>query len=582
MRNALKFLLSGALLCGAVSAMSETVDEIMKDLSAYQKSEAAAVGVVDEGADGETALEEPATDADADAQTEVAGWETALEEPAADAGAEVPVEVAGWETALEESAVDADAEAAVEAGEWETVLEDSQALFVDGEFVKAQQGFEKVLKANPENLMARTYLRSLQERDHRRARDQGLSAVDAAWKTDVVLRSYPLADDARDKMMLTDVKQVTHVESLFPQVKFSKGSSAIYQPKSGLLYVRNTHENLELLEVVLDAMGILKSHTDVDQVEIEAKFVEVSEGALEELGFQWNFDDPVGVRAGGTDLNIYDGSGLFSDGLRGSPSGTSPELPFRRVNELGAGEMSAGEGDWNTFRFEDTFNKYPSVLGLEYQGTDPVEMLISALDQQSGTDVLSAPRILTEDGETATIRVGQRHFYPEVYETGADEGNIAHVEYQDFEEKLLGVELEVTPAVKGENITLKLNPQIMELVSWQNYEVAPADSSYTYYQFRLGFKFYHKPIVARLPVFKKRAINTIVTIADGGTIGMGGLINERTESYEDSVPVLGRIPLIGRLFRNEGERLVKRNLLMFVTARKIEPNGRINMARSFE
>jgi type II secretory pathway component GspD/PulD (secretin) len=46
--------------------------------------------------------------------------------------------------------------------------------------------------------------------------------------------------------------------------------------------------------------------------------------------------------------------------------------------------------------------------------------------------------------------------------------------------------------------------------------------------------------------------------------------------------VLGSIPLFGRLFRNEGERAVKRNLIMFVTARKIDANGQVNAERSFE
>ena len=142
--------------------------------------------------------------------------------------------------------------------------------------------------------------------------------------------------------------------------------------------------------------------------------------------------------------------------------------------------------------------------------------------------------------------------------------------------------MEVTPKVDGDQIELGLNPKINELQGWQNYTIAPANSAYTYYQFRMGFEFEHDAIVARLPVFKKREVETEVTIADGSTIGMGGLISEKVESYEDKVPVLGSLPLVGRLFRNEGERAVKRNLMIFVTAKKVEPTGRINTARSFE
>jgi general secretion pathway protein D len=63
---------------------------------------------------------------------------------------------------------------------------------------------------------------------------------------------------------------------------------------------------------------------------------------------------------------------------------------------------------------------------------------------------------------------------------------------------------------------------------------------------------------------------------------MGGLINEKVEKFDDRVPFMGSIPFVGRLFRNEGERVVKRNLLMFVTANIIDPNGRADPSRSFE
>jgi general secretion pathway protein D len=55
---------------------------------------------------------------------------------------------------------------------------------------------------------------------------------------------------------------------------------------------------------------------------------------------------------------------------------------------------------------------------------------------------------------------------------------------------------------------------------------------------------------------------------------MGGLIYDKLETYKDKVPVLGSIPLIGRLFRSEGERSVKRNLMIFVTATQVDVNGR--------
>ncbi|NNJ71096.1 MAG: hypothetical protein HKP10_07410, partial [Kiritimatiellales bacterium] len=239
----------------------------------------------------------------------------------------------------------------------------------------------------------------------------------------------------------------------------------------------------------------------------------------------------------------------------------------------------------------------PSNLRLAHPGGDPFEVLISALDQNTGADVLSAPRILTRSGEEATIRVGELHYFPEVYEGDSAQATIVNVSYEDFEEKLMGVELTVTPKVKNEHeIALELNPRITELAGYQSYQLLPGSfgvfngftttfkgSSYNHRQLDTSPPYIdHDPIVASLPIFKKREIQTQVTIADGSTIGMGGLINEKTMAFEDRVPLLGSLPLVGRLFRNEGERVVKRNLLMFVTANIIDPNGQVNTSRSFE
>lgn len=470
------------------------------------------------------------------------------------------------------------AEPAAEGVDVDAPIEQSAVQAPGGEFMQAQQGVGQAAEVVPERIAARLYRRTLLERDYRTAEVEGMKAVDAAWSTDLVLRSYPLAEWACEKMELSAETSALDVEALFPQVKFPKGSSAIYQPKMNVLFVQNTAENFVVLEALLDAMKVLKDSVDVDQVEIEAKFVEVSEGTLEELGFQWNFDDPTSVGIGGTDLAVDDGAaGLFANTLRGGPAAS---MPFGSTPS-GDGALEPSDTGWSTFRFNDTFSTAPDTMTLSYAGSDPFDLVISALDQSSGTDVLSAPRVTTKSGEEATIRVGELHYYPEVYEGESGTASMLAIAYQDFEEKLLGIELAVTPEVNGNQISLILNPRITELVSWQQYQLAPANSIYSYRQTDT-VAYTHDAVVAKLPVYKKREIETEVTIADGSTIGMGGLINEKVEAFEDRVPVLGHLPLVGRLFRNEGERAVKRNLLMFVTAKKIGATGRVMTARSFE
>jgi general secretion pathway protein D len=451
---------------------------------------------------------------------------------------------------------------------------ESRELPFEGDFSTAAEGFADPGKKAAEKITDRLYPRARLERGHRTAEKSGLAAVKEAWSTDLMLRPYDLTSSAGKRMKLGETTGPVDVEALFPQVDFPEGSSAIYQPQTETLFVYNTPENLAVLDTMLETMGVLKGFGNADQVEIEAKFVEVSEGTLEDLGFQWNFNDPNAVSVGGTDLNVDDGNqGLFADALRNTPFDQTPS---------GDGVVDA-TGDWSSFRFVDAFNTDPASLALNYTGGNAFDLMISALDQSSGTDVLSAPRVLTRSGEEATIQVGQLHSFPEVYESDASQATIVHISYEDFKEKLLGVELTVNPKVtRDKQIQLELNPRITELAGWQQYQLAPANYIYGYYQEFASARYDHEPIVAKLPVFKRREIQTQVTIADGSTIGMGGLINEKNEAFEDRVPVLGSLPLVGRLFRNEGERAVKRNLLMFVTAKIVEPNGRISTARSFE
>jgi general secretion pathway protein D len=75
------------------------------------------------------------------------------------------------------------------------------------------------------------------------------------------------------------------------------------------------------------------------------------------------------------------------------------------------------------------------------------------------------------------------------------------------------------------------------------------------------------------PVFASRNVTTSMIVWDGHTVVMGGLIREDLVTFSDKVPLLGDIPILGRLFRSEGKRSEKRNLLIFVTARLVDPAG---------
>jgi general secretion pathway protein D len=79
--------------------------------------------------------------------------------------------------------------------------------------------------------------------------------------------------------------------------------------------------------------------------------------------------------------------------------------------------------------------------------------------------------------------------------------------------------------------------------------------------------------VINKPVFSTREVTTEVTVYDGQTVVIGGLMREDIQKTEDTVPILGDIPLAGRLFRTTADQHIKRNLIMFVTASLLDPAG---------
>ena len=145
-----------------------------------------------------------------------------------------------------------------------------------------------------------------------------------------------------------------------------------------------------------------------------------------------------------------------------------------------------------------------------------------------------------------------------------------------FTTRATGVILSVTPTVgpDGYTIELVLAPECCELVDWIQYgsEIqipvigegdSASDAVYQVWSYNMP-----------APVFTSRNVTTKISVWDGHTVVLGGLIREELVTIKDKVPILGDIPLLGRLFRSEGQSSRKKNLLIFVTARLVDPSGR--------
>src|SRR5205085_3490089 len=234
----------------------------------------------------------------------------------------------------------------------------------------------------------------------------------------------------------------------------------------------------------------------------------------------------------------------------------------------------------------------PGIFGLAGVFTNPqFQVVIRALNQKKGIDLLSAPSVTTKSGQRAIIEVVREFRYPRTHPqpqvpsisstTGIVGGVVPVVVTpttpQDWETRNTGVTLEVEPVVGGDATTIDLNliPQVVEFEGFINYgsPINAVGVQTVGNVLTTSVPIELTPNVINQPVFSTRKVTTSVSVYDGQTVVLGGLMREDVQKTEDKVPILGDIPLLGRAFRTNVEQHEKKNLVMFVTARIVTPAG---------
>jgi general secretion pathway protein D len=393
-------------------------------------------------------------------------------------------------------------------------------------------------------------------------------------------------------------------------VAFPPGASANFLPQSSRLIVRNTQDNLDLVDAIVEQMSLAIPK----QVEIEAKFVEVSQNNLKELGFDWlvgpfnlgtrKIFGSGGTSGTGTPVSSANFPVLNSSGnpVGGSPTDVNvlpnnplaPQPtgggPVTAGNRSGNGAISVNALDALLFPSMGTSAVAPGIFSLAGVFTQPqFQVVMRALSQHKGVDLLSAPQVTTKSGQRALIEVVREFRYPTTFTppqvpsiTGGGTGTgtvsisvVTPTTPQSFETRNTGVTLEVEPVVgpDGQTIDLNLVPQVVEFEGFINYGspifgINPnAISSTMVPQVLLTEN------VINQPVFSTRKVTTNVSVWDGQTVVLGGLMREDVQKTEDRVPIIGDVPLVGRLFRTNVDQHIKTNLVIFVTARLVTPAG---------
>ena len=352
------------------------------------------------------------------------------------------------------------------------------------------------------------------------------------------------------------------------------------------LIVTQTRRNLERMRT------ILRNYNEVKQVEIEAKFLEVSQGDLEELSFDWTASqganalfqpgglpvlDKNGKQAVSYDRQVTSGNRTLNDtfGISTSQSAITVDGEVLAANPAPSLRSA--------INLASSAQSLFTATGWTVDGYS-VDFALRALASKSGSDLMSAPKVTVLSGKRASITVAQELRYPESYgdiestasssgsggSTGGSGGSaaisITAGTPQDFVTRNVGVEMSVTPNVENDDtISLILEPRVTEFEGFVEYggpSVAITGSTTV----TVPAGFYQ-------PIFSVREISTEVTVFDGATVVMGGLTRDEVRSVNDKIPILGDIPGLGRIFRGEGETRQKRNLLIFVTANLVSPGG---------
>jgi type IV pilus assembly protein PilQ len=173
-------------------------------------------------------------------------------------------------------------------------------------------------------------------------------------------------------------------------------------------------------------------------------------------------------------------------------------------------------------------------------------LVLSALQSLQKTKVISNPTIVTLNNTQAMINVGQERPIPN-YTYNSERGVY---EVSGFTYRPIGVILKVTPQVNSRGfIKLTVEPEVSQSSRDANFQGAA------------------------IPIVESRKATTTVSLKDGFTMGIGGLMQSNSTNGSNKVPVLGDIPLLGRLFKSDARNMESTNLIIFITAKTISAEG---------
>ena len=393
-------------------------------------------------------------------------------------------------------------------------------------------------------------------------------------------------------------KRLGAQEALAKQgVIFPQGASANIIGSN--LRVVNTETNQDYISQIIETL----TKAEPVIIAVRVTMIKVQQTRLEELGFDWILDNfgfgGAGWVPGSSRLNLSGGStgnGRDITDIAQSSATTSPR-PLTAGNRSGDSALSSDSINSliNDSSGRQTSNSAPGVLGVRGDLSGATyQMLMRGLNQSKGVDMLTKPTIITRSGQSSTIAVVREFLYPTEYEppelpqsTGGslDGGDsilgggssgafpVTPATPTAFKKRDVGVTLEVLPVADPSKrfVNVTLNPSFSDFDGFVNYG-SPINSTSQSIFGPTTVEITENAIL--MPVFSNQTFSTNIDVADGATIVVGGLMQESVENVEDKTPILGSLPIVGRMFQSKVKKPVSTAILFLVNVEVLDPTGR--------
>ena len=462
----------------------------------------------------------------------------------------------------------------------------------------------------PDTLQGKTTIK-LRDVTWRQIFDSVLQPVGYAYKEDgniikiVSNESLALEPTSTEVFLINYAKAADILTTITSLIDAATGGKIVVDARSNSLVITERPSRMNRIRPIIEQLD-----RATDQVMIETKFIEVTDSDVKNLGVNWsslaNYQISAGQLGGTfTQNRNQTGSGGFTDsrgttldtlngttraGTVGTTGGTTTaNNASQNSASTNTGSVSSANGtatntsttgssggisnsttttDTNgttntltdgvnnsvTNGITNTFTNLASLvngdgtarsLNAVFSATE-FRLILSALQTQSQVKIISNPTIVTLNNQEAMINVGQERPIPK-YQYNQQTGNL---EVNGFDFKPIGVILKVTPQVNARGfIKLTVAPEVSQSL---NSVIFNGNA---------------------IPIIDTRKTSTTVSLADGFTMGIGGLLTASTSNANNKVPLLGSIPLLGRLFRSDSKQLASTNLIIFITAKTLSAEG---------